>query len=78
MNQLSYWLWFCEFFFSLRVCVLIGGFSIKVLTELGSCYEMQMWRNTNAFHLLMGNNALLNPGVPYPGPWIVSLHFIRV
>lgn len=47
------------FFFGLRVCVLICGVSIKELTELGSCCEMQMCTNTNVLPLLMGNNALL-------------------
>lgn len=59
-NQFNYWSWFCEdFLFCLRVCALIGGVSIKVLTELGSCYGMQMCRNANSFHLLMVNISLL-------------------
>lgn len=65
------------FFSSLGVCVFIGDVSIKVLAELGSCCEMQMWRNINAFHLLMGSNALLK-AVSYTGPWIISLDFIRI
>lgn len=41
---------------------------------MGSCYEMQICRNTNSFHLLMGNIALLKAECLTLGlAWTISL-----